>query len=53
MTRLAGLIGGPGAFVISVDEAAAMADVLRRKFWYEIAMMAPPRAVAGSVAVER
>jgi hypothetical protein len=47
------VIGGPGAFVMSVGETTTMVNVLRRKFWYEIAMMAPPGAVADPAAIGR
>ncbi|MEZ5832040.1 MAG: DUF1194 domain-containing protein [Dongiaceae bacterium] len=32
------VIGGPGAFLLSVDDPAAMSDVLARKFLYDIAL---------------
>lgn len=31
------VIGGPGAFLLSIDDLAAMTDVLARKFLYDIA----------------
>lgn len=40
------VIGGPGAFLLSTGEAAALVEALTRKFQYEIAAMAPPRAFA-------
>jgi hypothetical protein len=37
------VVGGPGAFVLSVDEAGHMVEVLARKFRYEIALARLPR----------
>ncbi|MGE0116747.1 MAG: DUF1194 domain-containing protein [Dongiaceae bacterium] len=38
------VVGGPGAFVLSVDEAGHMVEVLARKFRNEIAMARLPRS---------
>jgi hypothetical protein len=40
------VIGGPGAFLLSVDDPAAMAEVLARKFLYDIALGADSRDLA-------
>lgn len=43
------VIGGPGAFLLSVDDPAAMSEVLARKFLYDIALQSG--GDAGRIAV--
>jgi Ca-activated chloride channel homolog len=40
------VIGGPGSFLLSIDDQAAMAEVLARKFLYDIALRGGVRDLA-------
>jgi hypothetical protein len=42
------VIGGPGAFLLSVEEPSQMADVLARKFLNDIALQGQPDQLAQS-----
>ncbi|HEX6117854.1 MAG TPA: DUF1194 domain-containing protein [Dongiaceae bacterium] len=42
------VIGGPGAFLLSVDDPGAMSEVLARKFLYDVALQ--PGGDAGRIA---
>jgi hypothetical protein len=46
------VIGGPGAFLMSLRDAAAFADVMRRKFVLDIVLSAPPAAVLAALPAE-
>jgi hypothetical protein len=46
------VIGGPGAFVLSTNDAATIAEAMRRKFLYDIALATPARD-AGTASAER
>lgn len=42
------VIGGPGAFLLSVDDTASMAEVLARKFLYDVASQRSNRRLAAA-----
>lgn len=44
------VIGGPGAFAISTVETATIAEAMRRKFLYDIALAMPPSDAAATSA---
>jgi Ca-activated chloride channel homolog len=44
------VIGGPGAFLIATDEAAALLEVLTRKFLYDIVVATRPTVDTGGPA---
>jgi hypothetical protein len=47
------VVGGLGAFVMSTDDAAAMVEVLMRKFRYDIAMGTSPRTFVDGMAADK
>jgi hypothetical protein len=44
------VIGGPGAFVLSTNDAATIAEAMRRKFLYDIALATATRGAGTSMA---